>query len=58
MSPTEMIRYARENRITQIVIGHSDRTRWQEFLHGSIINRLTTSLRTIDILLVAAAEDN
>jgi two-component system sensor histidine kinase KdpD len=54
----QLIQYARENRITQIVIGHSDRTRWQEFLHGSIINRLTDSLRTIDILLVAAEEEN
>jgi two-component system sensor histidine kinase KdpD len=54
---TEIIRYARENRITQIVVGHSDRTRWQEFLKGSIINRLTQELRTIDILLVAAPND-
>ncbi len=53
----ELIRYARENGITQIVIGHSDRTRWQEFLQGSIINRLTQELRTIDILLVAAPPD-
>lgn len=53
----QVIQYARENRITQIIIGHSDRTRWQEFLHGSIINRLTTNLRTIDILLVAASEE-
>ncbi len=55
---TQLIQYARENRITQIVLGHSDRTRWQEFLHGSIVNRLTDSLRTIDILLVAAEEEN
>jgi two-component system sensor histidine kinase KdpD len=53
----QLIQYARENRITQIVIGHSDRTRWQEILHGSIVNRLTTSLRTIDILLVAASSE-
>ena len=53
----EIIRYARENQITQIVIGHSDRSRWQEFLKGSIINRLTLELRTIDILIVAAAEE-
>ena len=49
----ELIRYARENRITQLVLGHSDRSRWQEFLRGSIINRLTRELRTTDILLVA-----
>lgn len=54
----EIIRYARENRITQIVIGHSDRTRWQEFLRGSIINKLTQELRTTDILLVAAAQED
>ena len=52
----EIIRYARDNRITQIVVGHSDRTRWQEFIHGSIINRLTQELRTIDILIVAGPE--
>jgi two-component system sensor histidine kinase KdpD len=50
----EIIRYARENQITQIVIGHSDRTRWQEFLRGSIINRLARELRAIDILIVAS----
>jgi two-component system, OmpR family, sensor histidine kinase KdpD len=54
---TELIRYARENRITQMVIGHSDRTRWQEFLKGSIIDRLTRELRTVDILLVAAPNE-
>jgi len=54
---TEIIRYARENRITQIIIGHSNRTRWQEFLHGSIIYRLTQDLRTIDILIVAESEE-
>jgi two-component system sensor histidine kinase KdpD len=52
----EIIRYARENQITQIVVGHSDRTRAQELLHGSIINRLTRELRAIDILIVAASE--
>jgi len=52
----EIIRYARENRITQLVLGHSDRSRWQELIYGSIINRLTRELRTTDILLVANSE--
>src|SRR5262249_79379 len=30
----ELIRYAQENQITQIVVGHSSRSRWQEFVHG------------------------
>jgi two-component system sensor histidine kinase KdpD len=52
----ELIRYARDNEITQIVIGHSSQTRWQEILKGSVINELTRSLRTIDILIVASEE--
>lgn len=50
----ELIRYAREHRITQIVVGHSDRSRWQEFLKGSIINQITRELRSVDILIVAS----
>ncbi|GAB4453449.1 MAG: hypothetical protein OHK0029_06290 [Armatimonadaceae bacterium] len=50
---TELIRYAREKGITQIVLGHSDRSRWQELVKGSIINRLTRELRSVDILIVA-----
>jgi two-component system sensor histidine kinase KdpD len=54
----EIIRYARENQITQIVIGHSSRSQWQEIRHGSIIGRLTRELRTIDILIVACPSED
>ena len=50
----ELIRYARDNEITQIVIGHSSRSRWQEFVKGSIVNTLIRELRTVDILIVTA----
>ena len=53
----ELIRYAREHGTTQIVMGHSDRSRWQEFLRGSIINRLTRELRSVDLLVVANPSD-
>jgi two-component system sensor histidine kinase KdpD len=53
----ELIRYARENRITQMVIGHSSHSRWHEFMHGSIVDRLTRELRTIDILIVACSNE-
>ena len=52
----ELIRYAGENEITQLVIGHSSRSRWQEFLKGSIVGRLTRELRTVDILIVTEPE--
>ncbi|HEV2473341.1 MAG TPA: sensor histidine kinase KdpD, partial [Chthonomonadales bacterium] len=35
----ELIRYASDNRITQLVIGHSSHSRWHELIHGSIVNR-------------------
>ncbi len=54
---SELIRYAQQQGISQIVLGHSDRSRWQEFLKGSIINRLTRDLRNVDILIVANATD-
>ncbi len=54
---TELIQYARDHQITQMIVGHSDRSRWQEFLKGSIIDRLTRELRTIDILIVACRGD-
>lgn len=50
---SELIHYAREHNITQIVLGHSDRSPWQEFVKGSIINRLTRTLRNVDILIIA-----
>ena len=53
---SEIIRYATESRITQVIVGHSNRSRWHEFLHGSIIYRLTQELRAVDILIVAAEE--
>ena len=45
--------YARQHQVTQIVIGHSGRTRLQEFLQGSIINDLVRLVRGIDVLIVA-----
>jgi two-component system sensor histidine kinase KdpD len=53
----QLIAYAKEHQITQLVIGHSSRSRLQEFLKGSIIHRLTQELRNIDILIVAPPEE-
>jgi two-component system sensor histidine kinase KdpD len=50
----ELIRYAREHSITQIVLGHSSRSRLQEIVKGSIATELARALKTVDILLVAA----
>lgn len=45
--------YALEHQVTEIVIGHSGRSAWQEALGGSIINRLIRLVRGIDVLVIA-----
>ena len=49
---TEIVDYARQNEVTQIVIGHSSRNFWRKLWKGDIIGRLTRDLRTVDILIV------
>lgn len=49
----ELIRYAKQFAVTHIVIGHTDRTKFQELTKGSIINALTKELKTVDIIVVA-----
>ncbi len=45
--------YAAAHQVTQIVIGHSARSRVQAFFQGSIINDLIRLVRGIDVLVVA-----
>ncbi len=54
----EIVRYARENNVTQLVVGHSSRSRMGEIMKGSIISDLVKQLRTIDILVVALDPDD
>ena len=50
----QLIEYAKANAITQIVIGHSNRTSIQQRFKSSIITDLIRELKTIDILVIAA----
>jgi two-component system, OmpR family, sensor histidine kinase KdpD len=45
---------AKEYRITQIVIGESQRSRWQLLLRGSLTQQLLTVLKSIDIHIIAS----
>ncbi len=49
----ELIKYAETNNVTQLVIGHSGRSRVQELIRPAIVNSLIRELRTVDILVVA-----
>jgi two-component system sensor histidine kinase KdpD len=50
----EIIRYCKENNITQLVVGHSEKSKLEQITKGSLINDLVRELRTVDILVVAA----
>jgi two-component system, OmpR family, sensor histidine kinase KdpD len=51
-----IIKYVEENNVTQVILGHSDRTKVQEFLKGSLLLDLAKQLKTVDLLVIASPE--
>lgn len=49
----EILKFAHERHITQLVLGHSNRSRWQTLLRGSTINRILKDAKNIDIRLIS-----
>jgi two-component system, OmpR family, sensor histidine kinase KdpD len=47
-----LVQIARERQVTQLVLGQPARSRWEEIIHGSIINRVLRLSTDIDIHLV------
>ncbi len=45
--------FATEQRITQMVIGPPQKSRWEEFVRGSTVNRILRLCRNVDIHIVA-----
>ncbi len=52
-----LVEIARERQVTQIVLGQPARSRWEELIRGSIINRLLRLSTDIDIHLVPRDSD-
>jgi two-component system sensor histidine kinase KdpD len=50
----EVVAYAEANNITQIVIGKSDRSRWFEMLHGSVVHDLLRKTGAISVHVICA----
>jgi two-component system sensor histidine kinase KdpD len=48
-----LIDYARQKHVTQIFLGRSRRRRWEELLHGSVINEAIRLAEGIDVHVVA-----
>jgi len=51
-----IIQYAKDHNITELIIGHSNKTKLQELTRGSIISDIARDLKTVDILIVAVDE--
>ncbi|MGZ4125924.1 MAG: sensor histidine kinase KdpD [Actinomycetota bacterium] len=51
-----LLSYAYRQHITQIVVGESLRSHWQELMHGSVVTRLIRQARGVDIHVIARKE--
>lgn len=49
---------AKQYRITQIVIGESQRTRWQILWKGSLTQTLVHLLKNVDLHIIATEKNN
>lgn len=49
-----IIRYAQEHNITQLLMGHPERSKLQNLTRRSIVQEVARALKTVDITLVAA----
>src|ERR1700730_4409276 len=50
----EVLAYATANNITQIAIGKSDRSRWFEMIHGSVVHELVRQTGQISVHVISA----
>jgi len=55
--PEAIARFATDSRITQVIVGHSQRSRWYELLHGSLVQGLLRRLPDIDVHVVAQPQE-
>ncbi len=51
-----LIEFARQEGITHVVFGQSARSRWDIFLHGSVINRFLRDVRDASVHVVPLAQ--
>ncbi|MGZ4113099.1 MAG: universal stress protein, partial [Tumebacillaceae bacterium] len=53
-----IIEFVAKKGITQIVLGQSARSRWEEITKGSIINKIMNETQFVDVLIVADGVDD
>ncbi|SDH10499.1 two-component system, OmpR family, sensor histidine kinase KdpD [Aneurinibacillus thermoaerophilus] len=53
-----IIEFVEEKGITQVVLGQSARSRWEEIIKGSIVTKIMKGTKHVDILIVADGVDH
>lgn len=53
LTSDDVLSYARANNITHIVLGKSNRSRWYELLHGSVVHELVRKAGNISVHVIA-----
>ena len=53
----DLIRYAQSRNVTEIIIGKSSRSWWQEFRYGSIVNDLIRRSGPIDVYVITGESE-
>ena len=51
-----LIAFVREADVTQVVMGASLRSRWQEFVRGSVINKVLKKTKGVDVYVIGQAD--
>jgi two-component system sensor histidine kinase KdpD len=49
----ELVQFARGHNVTYVILGHSQRSRWEEFWRGSIVNRFLHEVGDVDVQVVS-----
>ena len=55
--PTALVEFARGEKATQIVIGASRRSQWQEMLRGSVVARIVREAHGFDVHVIGQGEE-
>ena len=50
----EVVRFAKRNNVTRIIVGRPVRPLWQELLFGSVVNQIVRLAGPIDILIISS----
>ena len=53
----ELIRYARQRNVTEIILGKPLRSRWSELWRRSIVDRIIRQSGTIDVRVITGTDD-